>query len=59
MDDEGRSRLGRFETLGAWLRVWTPPRGAVVPPVPKGKIAIGAAAVVPRAGRRGRALHRP
>ena len=27
-------RLGRLEILGAWLGVWTPPRGAAVPPVP-------------------------
>ena len=39
---EGR-RLGRLEVLGAWLGVWTPPRGAVVPPVPWRAIAIGAA----------------
>jgi hypothetical protein len=36
-------RLGRLEVLGAWLGVWTPPRGAVVPPVPWRPIAIGAA----------------
>jgi hypothetical protein len=35
--------LTRFEILGAWLRVWTPPRGAVVPPVPWRRIGIGAA----------------
>jgi len=35
-------RLGRLEVLGAWLGVWTPPRGAVVPPVPWRPIAIGA-----------------
>jgi hypothetical protein len=33
-------RLGRLEVLGAWLGVWTPPRGAVVPPVPWRPIAI-------------------
>jgi hypothetical protein len=36
--------LGRFEIVGAWLRIWTPPRDAVVPPVPKAKLA--AAAVI-------------
>ena len=36
-------RLSRFETLGAWLHVWTPPRDAVVPPVPWRRIAAGAA----------------
>ena len=42
---EGRRRLGRLEVLGAWLGVWTPPRGAVVPPVPWRPIAIGAGLV--------------
>ena len=36
-------RLGRLEVLGAWLGVWTPPRGAVVPPVPWRAIAAAAA----------------
>jgi hypothetical protein len=36
-------RLGWFETVGAWLHIWTPPRDAEVPAVPKGKLAIGAA----------------
>ena len=36
-------RLGPLEVLGAWLGVWTPPRGAVVPPVPWRPIAIGSA----------------
>jgi hypothetical protein len=35
-------RLGRLEVLGAWLGVWTPPRGAVVPPVPWRTIAAAA-----------------
>jgi hypothetical protein len=39
--------LSRWEVLGAWLHVWTPPRGAHVPPVPWRLIAIrGAIAVV-------------
>jgi hypothetical protein len=38
-------RLGRLEVLGAWLGVWTPPRGAVVPPVPWRALAIAAALV--------------
>ena len=29
-----RKRAGRFETLGAWLHIWTPPRNVDVPPVP-------------------------
>jgi hypothetical protein len=36
-------RLTRFETLGAWLHLWTPPRDAVVPPIPWRRIGIGAA----------------
>jgi type II secretory pathway pseudopilin PulG len=36
-------RLGPFGTLGAWLHVWTPPRDAVVPPVPWRRVAIGGA----------------
>lgn len=35
-------RLSRVEIVGAWLRLWTPPRGAVVPPVPWRKLALGA-----------------
>jgi type II secretory pathway pseudopilin PulG len=35
--------LTRFETVGAWLHLWTPPRDAAVPPVPWRRIAIGAA----------------
>jgi hypothetical protein len=34
--------LGRLEILGAWLRIWTPPRDAVVPPVPWRAIVAGA-----------------
>ena len=33
-------RLGRLEILGAWLGLWTPPRGAVVPPVPWRAVAV-------------------
>jgi hypothetical protein len=32
-----------LEVLGAWLRVWTPPRGAAVPPVPWRALAIAGA----------------
>ncbi len=39
-------RLGRLEILGAWLGVWTPPRGAEVPPVPWRAVAAGAAVLV-------------
>jgi hypothetical protein len=36
-----RPRAGRFEVLGAWLHVWTPPRGVEIPPVPWRKIGLG------------------
>jgi hypothetical protein len=40
---QGPPRLSRFETVGAWLHVWTPPRDAAVPPVPWRRIGIGTA----------------
>jgi hypothetical protein len=43
-------KLGRFETLGAWLHIWTPPRDAVVPPVPKGKLAVAVVVVAVAVG---------
>ena len=33
-------RASPFETLGAWLRLWTPPRDVEVPPVPVRKLAL-------------------
>ena len=36
-------RLSRWEILGAWLHVWTAPKGLEVPPVPWRKIALGTA----------------
>jgi hypothetical protein len=33
-------------TIGAWLRVWTPPRDVEVPPVPTRKLLLGGAAVL-------------
>jgi hypothetical protein len=58
-----RTRLGWWEVLGAWLGLWTPPRGVVVPPPPWRRIAVGAAVllllaiatavvVLPRVGER-------
>ena len=41
-----QDRLSRWEVLGAWLRLWTPPREAVVPPVPWRKVAVGGALVL-------------
>jgi hypothetical protein len=37
-------RLSRWEVLGAWLHVWTPPRDVEVPPLPARRLAIGALA---------------
>src|SRR6266550_6598464 len=42
-DDNEQAPIGRFETLGAWLRLWTPPKGATVPPVPSRRLAVGGA----------------
>ena len=41
-----KRQLSRIEVLGAWLRVWTPPRDVGVPPVPWGKVAVLGAVVV-------------
>jgi hypothetical protein len=35
-------RANPFEVIGAWLRIWTPPRDVDIPPVPWRKLAIGA-----------------
>jgi hypothetical protein len=43
---ENRAAVRRIETLGAWLGLWTPPRGEEVPPVPWRTIAIAAVALV-------------
>ena len=36
----GAQKAGPFETLGAWLGVWTPPRDVEVPELPRRKAAI-------------------
>jgi hypothetical protein len=41
---ETQRRASIPEIIGAWLRIWTPPRDAYVPPVPWRKLALGAAA---------------
>ena len=46
MGGRGPDRLSRWEILGAWLRLWTPPREAVVPPVPWRKVAVGGVLVL-------------
>ena len=37
--------LTRWEIVGAWLHVWTPPKGLEVPPVPWRKLAIWSALI--------------
>jgi hypothetical protein len=44
--DRPPQQLSRWEILGAWLRLWTPPREAPVPPVPWRKVAVGGALVL-------------
>jgi hypothetical protein len=46
MGSRAPDRLSRWEVLGAWLRVWTPPREAVVPPVPWRAVAVGGVLLV-------------
>jgi hypothetical protein len=44
-------KLGFFEKVGAWLRIWTPPKGVEVPPPPaRRRLAAMAAAVLVCAG---------
>jgi hypothetical protein len=42
----GERRASVFETVGAWLKIWTPPRDVIVPPVPVRKLLIGAGVLV-------------
>jgi hypothetical protein len=37
-------RASRWEILGAWLKIWTPPRDVEIPPVPRRAVALLAAA---------------
>jgi hypothetical protein len=46
MGDRPPDQLSRWEILGAWLHLWTPPREAVVPPVPWRKVAVGGVLVL-------------
>lgn len=41
MYPEESKKANPFEIVGAWLHVWTPPRGVEIPPVPWRKLAIG------------------
>jgi len=36
-------RATRWEILGAWLRIWTPPRDVEIPPIPWRKVGALAA----------------
>ena len=38
-------RASRWEILGAWLRIWTPPRDVEIPPVPRRAVALLGVAV--------------
>lgn len=44
--EKERQRATALESLGSWLRIWTPPRGVEVRPVPKRALAIAGAALV-------------
>jgi hypothetical protein len=43
---ETQRRASLFEILGAWLRLWTPPRDVDIPPVPWRKLIYGTVAVL-------------
>jgi hypothetical protein len=48
--EKTKRRASLPETVGAWLRIWTPPRDVVVPPVPVRKLVIGVVATLIVAG---------
>jgi len=50
MGGRKEEELGPLQRLGAWLGLWTPPRDAVVPPVPWRAVAAGAALLVVAVG---------
>ena len=50
LERQEQVRLGRLETVGAWLRIWTPPKGAVVPPFPRKRAAVGVLVLTAGAG---------
>ena len=39
-------KASRWEILGAWLKIWTPPQGVEIPPIPRRAVALLAAACV-------------
>jgi hypothetical protein len=46
----GPPRLTRWELLGAWLHIWTPPKDVPVPPLPRRKAAAWALALLAATG---------
>ena len=50
MSGRRSDELGPLQRVGAWLGLWTPPRDAVVPPVPWRAILLGAAVLVAALG---------
>src|SRR5688500_12650202 len=42
-DGQKRRRATLPETVGAWLKAWTPPRDVEVPPVPVRRLVVGGA----------------
>ena len=45
-DTDAPPKANPLEILGAWLRIWTPPRDVEIPPVPRRAAALVAAGVV-------------
>ncbi|MEA2139427.1 MAG: hypothetical protein QOG56_2577, partial [Solirubrobacteraceae bacterium] len=35
-------RASRWEIVGAWLRIWTPPRDVEIPPFPRRRALVAA-----------------
>jgi hypothetical protein len=44
--EKERQKASALESLGAWLRIWTPPRGVEVRPLPKRALLIAGAGLV-------------
>jgi len=45
-DPDAPPKASRLEILGAWLKIWTPPRDVEIPPVPRRGVALVAAGIV-------------
>src|ERR687896_2376362 len=48
--EKATRRASVLERVGAWLRIWTPPRDVEVPPVPVRKLVLGGLALLVVAG---------